>query len=213
MSASEPKEPKQRILDAAILLFAKKGFAGVGVREIAKDAEVNIAMISYYYEGKVGILRSIIEEYFNRFHLSIAEIDFASHTPEDNLRELIGRIIDFIREHTELAMVMYNELPLDIPEITELKAERISAMIRNMSGLIHQFGIDPSDPSKISMIGPSLIGMIFTNFRAQSVVRRAFGVEIDDAYYNRLKTTLATLFLDGVKGVVAEMAKAEESTG
>ena len=200
MSAKETAVPKQRILDAAILLFAKKGFAGVGVREIAKEAEVNIAMISYYYEGKVGILKSIIEEYFDRFHLSIDGIDFSSHAPEDNLRELIGHIIDFIRENTELAMVMYNELPLDIPEITELKAERISAMIRNLSGLIHQFGIDPSDLSKISMIGPSLIGMIFTNFRAQSVVRHAFGVEIDDAYYDRLKTTLATLFLEGVKG-------------
>jgi len=102
-------------------------------------------------------------------------------------------------------MVMYNELPLDIPEITELKADRISVMIRNLNGLIHQFGIDPRNPSQISMIGPSLIGMIFTNFRAQSVVRRAFGVEIDDAYYERLKSTLSTLFLEGVKGVVAEM--------
>ena len=116
MPAKETTEPKQRILDAAVLLFAKKGFAGVGVREIAKEANVNIAMISYYYEGKVGILQSIIEEYFDRFHLSIAEIDFSSQTPEDNVRELIERIIDFIRENTELAMVMYNELPLDIPE-------------------------------------------------------------------------------------------------
>jgi hypothetical protein len=55
------------------------------------------------------------------------------------------------------------------------------------------------------MVGPSFIGMIFTNFRAQSVVRRAFGVEIDDAYYERLKSTLSTLFLNGVKGVAADM--------
>jgi len=205
MPAKETKDPKKRILDAAVSLFAKKGFAGVGVREIAKEAGVNIAMISYYYEGKVGILKSIIEEYFTRFHLSIADMDFASRSPEENIRELIGNIIGFVRENTELAMVMYNELPLDIPEITELKAERISAMIRNLSGLIHQFGIDPSDPSLISMIGPGLIGMIFTNFRAQSVVRQAFGVEIDDAYYERLKGTLSTLFLEGVKGVVADM--------
>ncbi|MFC2164106.1 TetR family transcriptional regulator [Acidobacteriota bacterium] len=205
MPAKDTTEPKQRILDAAILLFAKKGFSGVGVREIAKEADVNIAMISYYYEGKVGILKSIIEEYFSRFHLYIANMDFASQSPEENIRELIGNIIEFVRENTELALVMYNELPLDIPEITELKAERISAMIRNLSGLIHQFGIDPGDLSIISMIGPSLIGMIFTNFRAQSVVRQAFGVEIDDAYYERLKGTLSTLFLEGVKGVVADM--------
>jgi len=210
MPAKEKREPKQRILDAAILLFAKKGYAGVGVREIAKEAHVNIAMISYYYEGKVGILKSIIEEYFTRFHFSISGMDFVSQSPEHNVRELIGRIIDFVRENTSLAMVMYNELPLDIPEITELKAERISAMIRNLGGLIHQFGIDPHDPSKISMIGPSLIGMIFTNFRAQSVVRKTFDIEIDDAYYERLKSTLSTLFLDGARGLAAEMKKHTE---
>jgi AcrR family transcriptional regulator len=211
MPAKKTTEPRQRILKAAVSLFAKKGFAGVGVREIARVAGVNIAMISYYYEGKVGVLKSIIEEYFTRFHLSIAGMDFASQSREDNVRELIGRMIDFVRENTELAMVMYNELPLDIPEITELKAERISAMIQHLSGLIRQFGIDPHDPSQISMIGPSLIGMIFTNFRAQTVVKRAFNVKIDDIYYEQLKSTLSTLFLDGAKGFVSEVKNHEES--
>jgi AcrR family transcriptional regulator len=207
MPVKETIEPKQRILDAAILLFAKKGYAGVGVREIAKEANVNIAMISYYYEGKAGILKSIIEEYFTCFHLWIAGIDFSSQTPEKNVRELIGKIIDFVRENTELAMVMYNELPLDTPETMELKAEGISARIQSLHRLLHQFGIDPHNLSQISVIGPSLIGMIFNNFRMQSVVRQAFGQEIDDVYYERLKRVLSTLFLEGLKGLSADMKK------
>ena len=36
---------KQRILDIAIVLFAQKGYSAVGVREIAKEANVNVSMI------------------------------------------------------------------------------------------------------------------------------------------------------------------------
>jgi len=60
-------DPKLRIIDVATELFAQKGYAAVGVREIAKDAEVNISMISYYFGGKVGLLKYIIEEFFVSF--------------------------------------------------------------------------------------------------------------------------------------------------
>ena len=74
MAAKTNKEPKQRIMDAAISLFAQKGYAGVGVREIASKADVNIAMISYYFEGKLGILKAIIEEFFSHYSEILSDI-------------------------------------------------------------------------------------------------------------------------------------------
>ena len=70
MTEQQIKDAKERILDAAISLFAQKGHAAVGVREIARVANVNISMISYYYEGKIGILKAIIE----RFHDSYFQV-------------------------------------------------------------------------------------------------------------------------------------------
>jgi len=54
------KEAKDRIFDAAKSLFARKGYAAVSVREIAKKAKVNISMLNYYYGGKIGILREVL---------------------------------------------------------------------------------------------------------------------------------------------------------
>ena len=56
-------EPKERIVRAAAALFAEKGFAGIGVREISKAADVNISMISYYFSGKIGVLKAIVENF------------------------------------------------------------------------------------------------------------------------------------------------------
>ena len=61
---NENLDPKERIMVSAAKLFAQKGFAAVGVREIAKDANVNISMVSYYYNGKNELLKALIEKYF-----------------------------------------------------------------------------------------------------------------------------------------------------
>ena len=113
-------------------------------------------------------------------------------------------MVDFVRENTELAMVAYNELPLDFPELAELKAEKITQMIGILSGLIKRFGLDPEDIHLLGMIGPSLISMVFMNFRIKSILKNVFKVKFDDAYYKEFKETIATLFLSGIQGIAAK---------
>ncbi len=201
MSERENSDPKKRILSVAISLFAQKGFAAVGVREIAAEAGVNIAMISYYYDGKIGILKEILEEFFDRYMQVFEGIDDETKTPEDCVRGLVHNVVQFVSENTELAMVAYNEMPLDIPVIAELKAKRITAMIQRISGLVLRMGFDPKDTFVISVVGPSLISAIFTNFRLRPVMKHVFPFEFDDAYYERYAETIATLFLSGIKGL------------
>lgn len=207
MKAKKSKEPRQRILDAAVFLFAQKGYAGVGVREIAKAADVNIAMISYYFEGKLGILKAIIEEFFTRYSEIVSDIDDQSKSPEECVRLMVQRLVNFVKKNTELAMVTYNELPLDSPEIAELKAEKIIELIQRISGLIRRFELDPSDTFQISVIGPSLIASIFTNFRFRPVLKHIIKVEFNDVYYERLIEIISTLFLRGMHGLAAQKQK------
>ena len=204
MAENRAMEPKQRILKAAIFLFAQKGFAAVGVREIAREANVNIAMISYYFEGKAGILKAVLEEFFERYSQMLREAVDEERPAEEGIRILIGHMVDFVRENTELAIVAYNELPLDLPELAELKVEKITQMIGIMSGLIKRFGLDPEDIYHLGMIGPSLISMVFMNFRIKSILKNVFKVKFDDSYYQDFKETTATLFLSGVQGIAAK---------
>jgi len=212
MRERDSSDPKKRILEAAISLFAQKGFAAVGVREIAAAAGVNIAMISYYFEGKVGILKEIMEEFFHRFFLVFEGLDDESKMPEACVRGLVHNIVNFVRENTELTMVSYNELPLDLPEIAELKAEKIAAMIQRINGLVLRLGFDPSDIFVVAVAGPSLISTIFTNFRFRPVLKRVFRFKFDDAYYERYAETIATLFLNGIKGLAEEHKRKKRST-
>jgi TetR/AcrR family transcriptional regulator len=55
----DPERTKQRILDAAIDEFARKGYAGARVADIAAAAGVNQQLISYYFGGKEGLAQAI----------------------------------------------------------------------------------------------------------------------------------------------------------
>ena len=57
----EKEKTKQRILSSATKLFAQKGYDGVGIREICKDANANICMVSYFWGGKEELYKGIVD--------------------------------------------------------------------------------------------------------------------------------------------------------
>jgi len=204
-------EPRDRILEAAIPLFAQKGYAAVGVREIAAASGVNISMISYYFEGKVGILKAIMDSFFEGY-LKVFDVpDADSRSAEDCAREIIGRMVRYIRDNIDLALVAYNELPLEVTEIAEIKLQWVKRMLEQASWILVRLGLNPRDGIQIGVVGPTLFSIIMMHFRIRSIQREVFGLRFDDAYYERLVQTAATLFLDGIHGIAAQNTTGEVS--
>lgn len=55
-------EKQQQLMDTAELLFSRKGFDGTSVRDIAEEAGINTAMISYYFGSKEKLMEAIFEQ-------------------------------------------------------------------------------------------------------------------------------------------------------
>ncbi len=58
---TDKTDKKEHILTVAEQLFGDKGFDGTSVRDIAHGADVNLAMISYYFGSKEKLLEALIE--------------------------------------------------------------------------------------------------------------------------------------------------------
>ena len=59
---SDGAQSRERLLLAAMRLFAEQGFANTSTREIALAAGTNIASISYYFGDKAGLYRAAFSE-------------------------------------------------------------------------------------------------------------------------------------------------------
>lgn len=57
-------ETKEKIFNTAIALFHTKGYKGTTIRAIAASAKVNSANISYYFNGKQGLLEACFIRFF-----------------------------------------------------------------------------------------------------------------------------------------------------
>ncbi len=56
---------KENIMAVAMRLFAKKGLKLVTVREICKAANVNVALVNYYFRNKGGLYQACVERLFH----------------------------------------------------------------------------------------------------------------------------------------------------
>ena len=197
-------ESRQRILAAAVSLFSKKGYAAVGIREIAQNAGVNSSMISYYFRGKVGILKEIVSNFHDKYAQVLRETDIEDISPEDRVKKVINNMVYFIKDNTDLVMVAFNAISLNIPEIKELKREKVFKLIGKVSKLFKEYDIDPDDPVQIGIIGPLLISIILTHFKFKPIQKYLFKIEFDDNFYRRYIDIISTFFLHGISGIAKQ---------
>ena len=59
-------DTRTRLLEAAVLCFAEKGFEGVGIREIAQRAQANSALVQDHFGGKEGLYVAAMKVLFEQ---------------------------------------------------------------------------------------------------------------------------------------------------
>lgn len=64
---------RDRILNAAERLFAQRGYYGVTIRQITREAGVDVALASYYFGPKTDLFRAVLERRADELHGAILQ--------------------------------------------------------------------------------------------------------------------------------------------
>lgn len=219
VDADRPPDSKaaarQRIFDAAVDLFARRGYNGVGVRELARAAGVQLSMIDYYYGGKLAILKEILRQYQELYQQALRPLWQDEGAAEERTRRAVSNIVQFFREHTALAMVALNSLVLDIPEIHDLRLGYAADRRESMNAHYRRMGLDPEDAAAMGTVRGALTTLIAAHFRSRFVREQVIGsperlkrpearllaapaAAYDDAFYDRYCRLLVDFYLRGV---------------
>lgn len=99
-SVGETSAAQRRLLDAAVDVFAEKGFGGTGTRDIAVRAGRSQAAVYVHYESKEALLYAVSV----RGHAdALACLQQAYRSADDPVRRLHGMILAFSGWHTDNA--------------------------------------------------------------------------------------------------------------
>ncbi|WP_458415406.1 forespore capture DNA-binding protein RefZ [Schinkia sp. CFF1] len=113
---------KQKVFDAAISIFNSKGYNGTSVREIAQKANVNIALISYYFNGKKGLLEELLTNFLERY-IAVLEVVYQKKdglSTRAVLCEMAYSVLKFESENHQLARLVHREITLDTMLVREI---------------------------------------------------------------------------------------------
>ncbi|KAA5536483.1 TetR/AcrR family transcriptional regulator [Taibaiella lutea] len=107
---TELNDKQLQIMQKALEVFAEKGFDSASVRDIAQRADVNVAMISYYFGSKEKLLEAIFLNNTNSMKGKIENIIHSrAHGPMEKVDLLIDTYVNVIIENRTFHSLMMRE--------------------------------------------------------------------------------------------------------
>lgn len=190
---------KQYILEKAEALFAEKGFDATSVRDIAKAAGINIAMISYYFGSKEKLMEALFKM---RMDIGLAFVkDIAENstlTAFEKIERSLSGYIERVKSNTKFYHVILAEQATNknksIVRFLNESKKTYAVFFENLlregkaSGAI-QAEVDPV------FFMSTITGTIMHALLNKSLYMQHYGLKgvpgwDDDAYFERVKDHL-----------------------
>jgi TetR/AcrR family transcriptional regulator, fatty acid metabolism regulator protein len=103
-------DKRRLILDAAVRVFARRGFHHCRVSDVADEAGVAYGLVYHYFDSKEEILNTLFLERWQIMLDAIREIDAREISARDKLEQVAGFIIDSYRYDPDLMKVIIVEV-------------------------------------------------------------------------------------------------------
>ncbi len=112
------EDRREQILDAAMRVFAEKGFSKATNRDVAREAGITTGLIYYYFENKEALLQAMLEERSPAQIMAQITPEMLEQPPEIFLPFMVQRVLDIVEneQFLGLARVVLPEV-LHRPEI------------------------------------------------------------------------------------------------
>jgi len=127
---------RERILDAAVRVFAQEGFYNAKVAQIAHAAGVADGTIYLYFKSKDDLLISLFEDRMEQVNATLREALAAGVDAVDRLKRVVQLHLEMIAEHRHMAEVITVELRQSSKFIKEYANPKFAEFLRLIAGAV-----------------------------------------------------------------------------
>ena len=193
------KDAKEKLLAAAVPLFAEKGFAAVSIREVAEAAGVNSALISYYFGGKSGLYEAVLNEQFSVITVFLQSLGAQPLTPPEKIRGYARAVARAHQREPHLIYLWFREMAEPSSPFRHIIVEKIAMAAQFLRETLLEgvrLGIFRADvPLEYAVIG--LAGMMNFFFAARPALSQMMPHMLLEN--ERYVETMAELFLHSLQ--------------
>jgi AcrR family transcriptional regulator len=193
------------ILEVSEVLFAEKGFDGTSIRNIAKVAKINVAMVSYYFGSKERLLESLIVYRTSDLKNQLDNLLQEDLEPIDKINKLIELYINRINSNRGIYRILHFEFTSkkreqNLQAFSELK----KGNLKSLETIIEEGqkkGIFRKDVI-IPLITPTILGTFFHFHMNKPFFENLLNLKTEDLYNNYIKTNLTKHIQQTIKALL-----------
>ncbi len=173
---SSYSDTERQIFDAALQVFARDGRRGARMQDIADTADINKAMLHYYFRDKASLYEEVFGYTIRRAMASLSEPLREAPTFRETLRAFIDNHIDFIRENEDAIRLMVGEnvsdgalLKKHLRRMNESEQAPPHVLVEQIQKAVHAGEIRPVNPHHTAA---SIISLCISFLMAEPAIRQ-----------------------------------------
>jgi TetR/AcrR family transcriptional regulator len=189
----------QRILDAALEVFAAYGFQGARIDQIATVAGLSKPNLLYYFRTKEALYTAVLRRTLDMWLEPLQELDSLSD-PRVALSAYITRKLDYSRSHPTASRLFAMEMLQGAPHLNAALTGNLHYLVEVKSRIIESWiregRIRPVDPKHL-IFAIWATTQHYADFSTQIRSLTGKGIE-DEDFYETARNMLTSILLDGV---------------
>ena len=202
---TEFSDKQIEILQVAEQLFAEEGFDGTSIRDIAKKANINIAMISYYFGSKEKMLEALVIYRIADMRLQLESLYSENISPSAKIDKMIALYIGRINKNRCVYQILHFEFStkkreLNFQSFTEVKKYNLESLKK-----IIKEGQDSGEFQQninVALIPPVIMGTYFHFHMNKPFYKDIFNLQTEEDYDHYIKTTLTQHIQKTIKALL-----------
>lgn len=170
---------EQRILEAARKVFIHKGMSGARMQDIADEAQINKALLHYYFRNKEKLFEMVFREAAQKLFISIKDIVESNKPLPETLTAICERYISDLSQAPFLPLFILHEINQDPNRILGFfKESALSATIQKLFAQIQE----EVNKGRIRKVSPphvliNIISLCVFPFAASPILKSAFELD------------------------------------
>lgn len=189
---------RERILESAIKVFARRGLHGTRVADIAEEAGIAYGLVYHHFHNKEEILAAIFQERWSLYVAYLTELAQSELPFTERLTRLVHFWVDSYRTIPDLMTVMINEISRSYEFIESHDIETVLVTFQAIAGMVEQAQERREvradiDSQLVSWMVLGIAEMVLTGYVTHQLVRP------DRDAFGRDETQIVALLLRGLQ--------------
>ena len=193
------------ILAHAAALFARGGYPGTSMNQVAQACGLSKATLYHYYADKYALLVSIADTHVTRLQALVRDVLAVELPPEDRMRELVGRLVEEYAGAQDAHRVLTEDVKFLALQDRERVLDKEREVVRGFAQVVAALRPDLHEAAMSKPLTMLLFGMINWLFTWMKPRGR-----LD---YEAMAPIVADLFLGGIVAVAPPLAPCPSGRG